>query len=220
MKRIAIAALALIAVSVMALPATAQVNLADERLGSLYVSGAEDRQVTTIDGNVVAVNIPFDVFVVADIDFADIGAGDQNLTNGISAWEGAFTVPAPLLVISEVFFPAGALNFGSVSGSVREYIIGTGSTLTVGGPTKLIQWSVLLSGAPGLEFDDTITVAPVAAPSTPGEVVWVEDAPLNGCEVNGNPAGCIFRFESLGDLRVTTAISGDDSSFGALKSRF
>jgi len=218
MKRIAIAGLAMVIMALAASTAHAQQNLYSERLGSLFASPYEDRYVDVMDGNQVTAGVPFTVYLMADIDFGDIGEAGQNVNNGIGGWEAAVTFPAGVFLLATEKYPTETvLDFGSVSGSTTEYVIGTGSNIAVGtAPSKLIEWTILGSGA----FDGMISLAPTAAPTVAGESSWLEFLALNGCIINNLPTPCLFRWESLGDLRVTTTIPSEASSFGSFKSRF
>lgn len=215
MKRFAIAVLALIVVGFMAMPATAQVNtLNPNRLGDLYISAAQDSHVDYLQ--LIPISSPFNFYLVIDIDFGDIDQASQNLTNGVQAWEAQAALPPTLFILGATLAPATSINVGTQTGNTYDFLVGTGSLVSAGGPQVLVSFQALATSA----FSGTATLAPVAAPSVPGEAVWVEFSPLNGCDINGLDEACQFRFANLGNLRLSTGIPDDVDSFGGLKSRF
>lgn len=214
MKRFAIAVLAVFIAAAVAMPAQAQDNqLFPEPFGDLYLSAVEGSYVDYIQ----EISGTFNFYLIADIDFADLGAEGQNLTNGIGAWEASVVLPADpaLFVLSEDY--TAAIDVGDKAGNVREFIVGTGTAVSVGGPTTLVTFNALSSST---SLNGIATITPTTPASYANEVVWREFVALNGCTLNGSPEKCVFRFASRGDLRMSWTIDNDAESFGAVKSRF
>ena len=214
MKRFAIAVLAVFISAAVAMPAQAQDNqLYPDRFGSLFLSAVEGSYVDYIQN--IAANFTF--YLIADIDFADIGQPGQNVSNGISAWEAQITLPADpgLFILSDDY--TAAIDVGDKTGNVRNYIVGTGVNVQVGGPTTLVTFNAIATTPLATS---AATLGPTVPASYAGEVVWREFAALNGCTLNGADEKCVFRFESLGDLRLSSGVDNDADSFGSVKARF
>lgn len=215
MKRIAMVALSLLVMGAMASPVMAQSDVGAP-LGSLYLSPLEDAYQSYVQS--IPLFVAQTIYLVADVDFGDIGAPEQNATNGIRAWEASITQPAQMIITARTLTPPTALNFGLVP---NDYIIGVGTTLTASTmPRPLLRIDYIVSGAipaPGFEME---VGPPLSSPQTvPGLAIWQENLTLNGCtgRVSGAPEKCFFPFANLGNLTVSTEISADDSSWGELK---
>lgn len=208
-----IAFLTVIFTAAVAMPAQAQDNqLHPDRLGSLYLSAAEGSYV----GHLGLYPGDFTFYLIADIDFADIGEPGQNVWNGIGAWEALITLPPdPNLFILSDSYTYG-IDIGDKTGNLWNYIVGTGVNLQIGGPTTLVTFEAV---ATSFLFGQA-TVSPSVPASYEGEVVWREFVAANGCSLNGAAEKCIFRFETLGDLELRWPKSDDAESFGSVKARF
>lgn len=214
MKRIATVALALLVTGAIARPVMAQSDVGAP-LGSLYLS-ASNNSYEPIMQNLVVSQI-YTIYLVADIDFADIGRPEQNASNGMTAWEASITAPPSMFILSRDRTPPESLRIGADD---NDFIVALGSTLAASTfPRPLVTISFLLGGpvpAPGFEM----VVAPArAAQTVPGEAVWLEAQTANGCTntLSGAPEACIFPFAFLGNLTVSTDISAEESSWGELK---
>lgn len=197
------------------LPAFAQVDLLHpERLGALYVSAAPDEYVDVLVPP--GASTPFEFYLVADVDFGDVGDAGQNIFNGIQAWEAQVSFPPILFVLAAVPTPETSINVGTSSGNVYDFVVGTGARVAAGGPVVLVTFQGLLVGVPS----GVAQLGPVGNPSVANEAVWVEWAPVSGCTLNGLSEACQFRFASLGDMRFAVGIPTDATTFGAMKSRF
>lgn len=214
MKRFAIAVLAVFIAAAVAMPAQAQDNqLYPDRVGSLYLSAEEGSYVSSLTTG----GANFTVYLVADIDFADVGDAGQNLSNGIGAWEAAVTLPdnPGLFLLTTIY--TQAVDVGNKDTNVKNFIVGTGTTLSVGQPTTLVTFNLLETTPLG---PTAMTLGPATPASYAGEVVWREAAALNGCDLNGADEKCIFRFAFLGSLSLNGGVDNDADSFGSMKARF
>jgi len=208
--------LGLISLAVFTAPVGAQVNLYETPLGALYVSPYPDRYVDYLDTAQLSPGVPFKVYLVAEIDFDDVGAPEQNVSNGLSAWEASVHWPAHFFVLAAQKYPETSIDFGSSVQGTSNYLVGTGSTVPVGDPFVLIEYDVLI----GNHTRDWIRVGPVTTiPSVTNSAAWLEAAPANGCEINGRPSPCLFRFYEANSLYVGNR-SNEATSFGAMKARY
>lgn len=196
-------------------PASAEVDLLyPEALGTISISKQPDRY----DGlyKLPPPNTPFEFYLVIEIDFADIGRGEQNSFNGIQAWEAQISFPPELHLLSETLLPARSINVGDRTDAVFDYVVGTGERVPAGSTQAVVAFEAMFTGPIGFE---RIELGPVARPTVEDALVWVEWLPANGCTVRGLPEGCQFRFQDVQPMRVTT-VDGDVSSFSTLKSRY
>lgn len=210
--------LVLMSLAGFAQPVGAQVNLVDEPLGALYLSPYPDRYSGVIDGNLMTFGVPFKVYLVADIDFGDIGAAEQNASNGLSAWEASVQFPAGLTVLAIQRFPDTSINFGTAEQNTLNYLVGLGSTVPAGGPVVLLEFLVL-----ALRYfpDEWIRLGPVTTtPSVVDAPAWLEAVPASGCVVNEQPTPCLYRFGEIRDVRISFGLPAEATSFGAMKARY
>lgn len=210
--------LGLISLVVVAAPVGAQVNLYDEPLGTLYVSWYPDRYEETNSLELIPRAVPFSLYLVAEIDFAGIGAPDQNVSNGLSAWEASVEFPVDWFILATETYPETSIDFGSTSENVSNYLVGTGSPVPAGEPFALVRWTILASGRSLLPFSLT-PGAVTTTPSVAGSAAWLEAEPANGCTINEQPAPCLFRF----NVAPSDWIPGratEATSFGAMKARY
>lgn len=219
MKRFAIAALSLLILGTMVTPVLAQldqVNFYQTPMGSIYVSKEPDSYVPHWQ-----LYLPFTVgqkvYVVADVDFADIGAASQNLSNGIRAWEGGVTLPPAVNVISHIV--VGGIDLGSGPG---DYIVGMGNpVLASSTPLPLVTYEFFAT-SPIETFEMQITES--SAPSFPvlNSSIWLEQLTLNGCQntVSLLPTQCFFVWEFMGSMMISSGITTESESWGGLKTRF
>lgn len=218
MKRVAIAALALLVLGATAAPGLAQSNLGSD-LGFIAPSASNTEHDRYVD---VAPSIPFTFYIWCKIDFTQIGESTQNSTNGIGAWEGYLNVPATVLVLSSVLNPAGALNF---PGGPNDYSVGTGSLLSASSATgvALVDVSALVLAAVS---DVTIDMGPALQPTfeTATKPMWQEWLAINGCTntVTGDPFKCFRFFDNVGDLVLNpvATVPVDETSFGTIKAGY
>lgn len=190
--------------SILSSPALAQQNLAPDPLGDLYVSAIPDGYDPNIQSDR---GIPFNAYLVADIDFADLGDETQNLNNGLTAWEAGVTFPLDAIVLGANLDPSTSLNFGQIIGQTYEYIVGTGQRLEVGQPRELVEFTLLNIAE---ITDGPIQLGPVTTPTVEGSTAWVEFLPLNGCQVGTQDQPCVFRFDSARGATINSTISPDE----------
>lgn len=217
MKRFVLAVLSLFALTATPGSALAQFersDVYDTPMGSIYVSTLPDAYQPHL--YIGPSFVPFDIYIVADIDFGDIGAASQNLTNGIRAWEGGVTAPPELTLIGQDW--EGAFNLGQ---GAFDYIVGIGTPIlsAESTPRPLVTLSFLSLHGYSVPFEMHIT--PASVQSFPNVSVWIEELTLNGCQnvVSHLPTQCFFVWAFMGPLIIQdVAIEGD--SFGGLKARF
>jgi hypothetical protein len=214
MKIIAMAAVSLFVLGAMATPSIAQSDVG-EPLGTVYLSPSADSYVPVFQ--LIPKFALTTIYLVAEIDFTDIGAPDQNLSNGIRGYELSITLPPAFSITSVVTNPAGLLNVASPP----DFLIGVGGVLTANNsPIRLLTISVFVTGdvpAPGFVME----IGPVQnAPQTvSGQAIWQEFLSVNGCtnRATGAPERCFFPWASTGNLRVSTEVATEASSWGELK---
>lgn len=185
-------------------------------LGTLYVSSLPDEyRMFSLPPPLFS---PFDIYVGVNIDFADIGAPEQNAFNGIRAYEFGISSPAPLIIVGADW--EGEINLGQ---SNLDYIVGVGVPFVVASSTPrwlvhLVGLYVSYGGAGYME------VALASTQTVPGKVVWQEEYRGNGCthRLTGAPERCFFPFAELLSLCVTPGCFGatETSSWGTLKQDF
>ena len=219
MKRFAIAALSLLILGTMVTPVLAQFERSDfydTPMGSIYVS-KEPNSYNPYWQLFPTFTQEF-VYVVAEIDFADIGVGAQNVSNGIRAWEGGVTIPEGVNVLGNDW--EGAINLGTGAG---DYIVGIGTPIITAAstPTPLVTFSFLaLAAVETQEMMITASSSP-SFPATPSSI-WIEELTLNGCQnvQNQLPTQCFFVWEFTGSMWISSGITNETESWGGLKSRF
>ena len=217
MKPIAIVALTLLIAAAVAAPAHAQIYQGGP-LGALYATTNAASYVGEL-GN-IPLATPFTFYLVIDIDFADIGAPEQNSSNGLLAWDGRVTAPAGLTIIGNTVSPASSVDIGTKSAPTYDYIVGTGQLVQVGAPVPVVTFQALLL-APTTD-NIIVRVGRPALGSIPDAPAWGEAVALNGCESSpGRATQCLFAFAETRNLVLNSGeIDNDETSFGSLKSRF
>ncbi len=218
MKHFVLAALSVLFLTVTAGSALAQFERSDFHdtpLGSIYVSAFPDWYFPYFPSFPTFVEQK--IYVVADIDFGDIGAPSQNLTNGIRAWEGGVTMPPELTILSTEV--EGAINLGL---GLTDFVVGIGSPILTAAstPRPLVTISVVALGSDS--FTSWMGVTPVSTPSFPGVSVWIEELTINGCQnvVSALPTQCFFVWDFVGSMLISNEVAVEEESFGALKARF
>ena len=199
--------------------AIAQVNLYPEPLGTLYLSSWPD-EFREIYCSIAPLHA-FDFYLVADIDFGDIGRAEENVSNGMLAWEAQITIPTEILLLAATLHPRTSINIGSIRNGVYDYFVGTGQRAPVGELYVLVAYEGFMSDPPA--FGRAVaTIAPMTEnPSVPDATVWVESLPAGGCEVRGLPEPCIYRFAQTRNMRIFFSCpTGDVETFGSMKARF
>jgi hypothetical protein len=218
MKRFAIAALSLFVLGAAASSALAQTersDVYDTPLGSIYVSPFPDSYYPYFQS--FPNFSPQNVYIVADIDFGEIGGASQNLTNGFRGWEGGVTVPPGVTVVGSVVTSA-AVNLGQGS---TDFIVGVGPAIITAAstPRPLVTLSLLALAA----FQPfTMEITPASTSTFDGLSIWLEELTLNGCRniQNNLPSPCFFLWETEGSMQISSGISVEEESWGGLKTRF
>lgn len=218
MKRFAIAALSLFILGATAGSALAQFDRSDvydTPMGSIYVSPFPDTYVEYFQ------NFPLftqtNVYVVADIDFGDIGQASQNLSNGIKAWEGSVTVPPQVNLLAAPY--EGELSLGN---SLNDFIIAVGLPIITASSTP--RPLVTLQMFATTDTLPTFNMELGAASQTTFDNVsiWQEYLTLNGCQnVQTNlPFPCFFVWDFAGSMLISNEVAVEEESFGGLKASF
>lgn len=161
---------------------------------------------------------PYDLYVVVDIDFAQIGAPSQNLSNGLLAYEFGISSLGTAVLLSADY--VGEINIGSGS---RDWIVGVGIPVipVSSTPRPLVKYSF---GYFSTIVDFTpieVEVVPASIQTVPGQPIWQESLPLNGCtnRLTGEPVSCFFPFAELRGLLIYwTPV--ESTNWGTLKQTF
>ncbi len=180
-------------------------------LGAIYVSADPTTYVPSLalpaGGTATA-------YVIADIDYSDIGVPSENEFNGLFAWEASLEVPPEVLIVSSSLNPTDtALNVGSPP----DFIVGTGAVLLAENSPVLLATLTLFSS---VELQEApVSLAPVPDPSIPDALTWAEENAVgNECFTPTGPTGCVRAFTTSGGLVINESpVDTEESSFGALK---
>lgn len=244
MKRLAIVALVLLAVGVTTQQAQAQIY--GEAFGSLYMVNdvaADPFDIPTATCNDNATNPipPFQAFtwyLTVSVDFADIGMGNQNSSNGLGGYEAYVSIPDEITVTGSTFTPPGSINVGTPPADPNDsnWIVGTGALVSaVSTPIQIVTYNALLfAAATNLELSlQGASPSSFTQPGGPGVVPgWLEWNPTGECQNNqpclrpfGNWDICETTFMINYDVAGKTCesrciIATETSSWGSLKARF
>ncbi len=213
MKRVAIAALVLLALGATAAPTLAQSG-EGAPLGFIGVSASNTMHDRYVD---VQPSIPFTFYVWAKVDFGQIGQPTQNTSNGLKGWEAQVSIPAEMFVLSTTLEPTNALNFGDVPG---EFIIGTGALVRADTGVALATIQALVTSA---VTDLTLSLSGTSPSSVdPAAPMWLEWLDVNGCTLpGGGPTNCKRPFDNVGDMKINwTGVPVQQTSFGTLKAGY
>ncbi len=241
MNRLAIAALAMLCLAGMSAPVAAQTGFG-QPFGEIYFAfDVQDRNSTCVEAgspDAIPTFVPFDFFLVVNVNFEAIGQGQQNATNGIDAWEVRVITPPEITLAGQVLNPSTSINVGGPG----DWIVGTGGLITAASmPFAVVNYSgILLQDVPDLEFSMSIpspssfdvTGGPGAFPG------WLEENGIggecinnclrpftgwDGTQTNANGRdGCAYKLvvnkSTPCDCVIATATTNE--SWGAVKSRF
>ena len=206
---------ALLVLVVASAPAFAQEDSQSvgQPLGAIYVSADSSGYVPSLTvpagGSVTA-------YLIADIDYTDIGVPSENEFNGLFAWEGTLQVPPDILLAETQLSPVGrAINFAQSP----DFIVGTGEILLAENSPALLATFTLFSLAEVQEA--LVTLGPIPDPTIPGTPIWAEgDAVGNECFTVNGPTGCVRAFATAGGLVLNESpVDTEETSFGALKAK-
>jgi hypothetical protein len=242
MKRLAIVALVILAVGLTTQEAQAQ--LYGEGFGDLYLvndvaADPWDSATATCNDNATDPIPAFQAFtwyLVVHVDFADIGLGNQNGSNGLQAWEAGVSIPDEITVTGSTFNPPGSVNVGQPPADPNDsnWIVGTGVIVTAAStPIQLVTYNgLLLADATNLEITilaaEPSSFTSVGGPGeVPGWVEWNETgecashclrqfARWDVCETS-----FVVNYDEAGETCESRCIVATEStSWGGLKSRF
>lgn len=139
--------------------------------------------------------VPFHVFLVADLDYGDIGRPELNSSTGIQAWEAGLDIPG---LGSDLIITGKVIRNGGVElGDQTNNIIGLYSAILADQtPIDLVDYTVLSLVAGGLQ-DVRLTLGPSTpssfSPERPG---MADNIPVDECTnpVTGEPTSCLRAF--------------------------
>ncbi len=141
MKRVAIVALVMLTVTLSAASVFAQGSTPGQTMGILSVSGngtAYMPNITVVPGT------PFDLFILAELDYGDIGRPSLNASTGLRAWEAGLTIPSSFL-IAQATIRNVALNLGTPPNT--DFLVGlTTAIIANTTPIDLVQYSIVFFG--------------------------------------------------------------------------
>jgi hypothetical protein len=179
-------------------------------LGAIYVSGDASAYVPSLT---LAAGGSATAYVIAEIDYADLGVPSENEFNGLFAWEAGLQLPPEVVVLSTVLNPTGAINLAGPP----NFIVGTGELLLAENSPVLLATLTLFSATEVQEAP--ISLVPVPDPSIPDALTWAEENAVgNECFTPTGPTGCVRAFATSGGLVINESpVDTEESSFGALK---
>ena len=196
-------------------------QLVGEPLGTIYLSATPHAR----EGMMTAgVFVPFEIYIVGDVDYGHIGRSDQNATNGPAGWEASVSMPAEILLLSTITHPPGfAINLGNTT----NFLVGLGTIFTAAtGPWTLVTYNtmILLPTPP----TDLVVDLGAATPTTfvdspaPG---WVDGQVMNECFLpTGLPSKCKRIFANVYGLRINCVtdctVPTESKSWGSMKTNF
>ncbi len=152
------------------------------QLGQISVSADS---ASLVDCAVVSPFVIFSVYVLADIDYADIGDPGRNATDGVGAWEFSVAFDNSALILVSTVLPGGFPDFGNTftngTTTTKDIRYGAGQCVPVGGGLVVLAEIQFFATAPVSNQFITVGAATEssfgAAPGgdAPG---WVECLPF------------------------------------------
>jgi hypothetical protein len=189
-------------------------------LGTISFSGMPD----AYEPYIIAGSFePIDFYVIAQIDFADIGRAELNTQVGIYGWEAFATIPPEMIITSRMIVQPGAINLGSH----ENWILGLGDECFAWEfPLALVHYTALFTQTPepmDLVLDLGPSV-PTSFPNAPGPG-WLDSEPSGECTFpSGAPTKCLRLFAHVRGMRINCVqdctVVTEPGSWGALKSRY
>ena len=191
-------------------------------LGQLYLSfDASER----VESQRISAFRSFRVYLLAEVDYGQLGNSGQNFVNGISSWEARIQLPAELLVLERVT-PGSCCEVGcSKRGTPDNWFVSLCNEATAAfSPVVLVEYLCLLTDlqTEGLK----IGIAP-AQPSSfadlgprqpmPG---WRERLPSGFCGQQRCLRPFMDGWQNAGVVINPARVGVEASSFSALKSRY
>ncbi len=160
-------------------------------LGWIYVSQLPDQPIGTA---AIEYHPPFQTYtfyVVADIDFADVGAPEQNALNGIQAWEGRLEFSPELTLLSAEF---EGTNGGA---SDRDILVDVGLPIVLADSTPRTLATLTFLVTSDLSPGSQIALRNSTNPLATGVIGWREALDSNGCTSpeTGAAVACFHPFE-------------------------
>lgn len=196
-------------------PVFGQTEMGDA-LGAIYVSSTPNEHTPYATPDYVSPFVVGTFYIVADIDFADAGAPDQNALNGIQAWEGRVEFPPELFLVEAEFE-------GTSSGETDlDFVVDVGLPIVLANslPRPLVTLRCLTSTE--VELFSQIRLVPSTSPPAKGVIGWLEALDSNGCLDTGSGAAapCFYPFEFVGSLTFDLEGATEEGSWTSVKQMF
>jgi len=217
------------AILVCCLVWTSEASAADEvrfgqTMGTLYLSASPTEYQPNQTG--VSLFTPFTVYLVPDIDYADIGHPELNAGTGMQAYEVGVEFPAELTLISAIIRNSSTSPGGGTTNLIVEL---SPTILAAQTPIDLVEFSL---GA----FSDTIDLTDMclelhaSAPSSfdPAAPGFNDSSDALECHTaDGSPIQCLRAFEYVRPMGINcrrqccwTIDPVEESSWSTLKADF
>lgn len=204
--------------AMLAFPSRSALGQTDigDALGAIYVSRTTDEYEPFV---IIDEIPPFSIttfFVVADLDFDDVGAPEQNGLNGIQAWEGQIRFPFGLTLMSAEFVGTNA----GVSDSDFLVDVGLPVLLANSTPRALATFTVVAHFE--IQPNSKIELLPSENPLARGVLGWREALDSNGCSSpeTGAAVECFRPFAQVGNLTFVLQGATEEGSWTAVKEMF
>lgn len=202
-----------LALVIVSTAASAQDDRFGEPLGHLYFSSEATSYVPVITAPSF---VPFTVYLVADLDYAEIGREELNFSTGIQAWEMGMELPG--LGSDFVVLNAVIRNLSINVGNSTNVIVGIApALLAFETPIDLVEYAFLSPASP-VPTDVTLSAGP-SSPSSfdsagPG---WSESNNVGECinPVTGTSTNCLRTFAQVSPALINP--SGCDDPVLELK---
>jgi hypothetical protein len=138
-----------------------------------------------------------DVFVLIDLDYADIGRAELNVSTGILAWEGEFLIPPEFAILSKIVRNHSL----SVIEHSTNLIVGLSPVITAAEtPTDLVHYRIGYFAGPDPPVDVWVTLGPSSPSSFDSESPGFNDnVDVGECTraSDGTPVSCLRPFAAV-----------------------
>lgn len=187
-----------------------------DALGAIYVSSTPNDYTPYATPEHVSPFVVGTFYVVADIDFADVGVPEQNALNGIQAWEGRVEFPPELILVEAEFE-------GTNSGETDlDFVVDVGLPIVLANslPRPLVTLRCLTSTQ--VPLFSQISLVPSTSPLAQGVIGWREALDSNGCSDPGSgaAAACYYPFEFVGSLTFELEGATEAGTWTSVKQMF
>jgi hypothetical protein len=178
-------------------------------LGKLYLSFSPDSPVHAIE---IDPMVPFSWYVVAEVDFTDIGDPDRNGTDGVLGWETCIEVPPEITITGREVLRPG-FNGADASCAENWIVVLEGCLWAEDTPQAVVRYQGRLDAeATNVE----VSLAPASPSSIEGEVPGWFVCLLTGQPTDVHPFASGWETPLVVNERVATG----PSTWSAVKRRF